>query len=208
MAVLKGLDQKDMDVEAVSNKVLKDDMSLTKLVENLKSREENVRYNSFKILLHITEIKPEMLYQSWDFLEGMLDAENTFWRSSAARLIANLTVVDTDSRFEKIFDKYYGLLNDSVIIAASITANSGRIVRAKPKLQNRITNVLLNIDKTDQKHKDLIKAGAIESFDEYFEKAKNKKKILEFVKKQLTCESPKTRKRAKEFLSKREKGRG
>jgi len=47
-----------------------------------------------------------------------------------------------------------------------------------------------------------VKAGAIEALDEYFEEAKDKKKILEFVKDQLKCTSPKTRKKAKEFLKK------
>ena len=47
-----------------------------------------------------------------------------------------------------------------------------------------------------------MKAGAIEAFDEYFEEAKDKKKILEFVKDQLKCRSPKTKKKATEFLRK------
>ena len=196
------LDNKHVNVENMAKKALKDDNLLFELVENLKSREETIRYNSFKVLLHITEVKPEVLYSSWDFLEDMLESKNTYWRSSAARLIANLTIADKKNRFEKIFDKYYDLLNDSVILAAGITANSGRIAKAKPKLQSKITDKLLNIDKTNQKHKDLVKAGAIESFDEYFEEAKNKGKIIEFVKKQLYCESPKTRKKAEDFLKK------
>jgi hypothetical protein len=203
--MLLDLRKKDANVKSIAKKALKDDDLLSELVENLKSQEETVRYNSYKVLLEITQKKPEALYPSWDFLEGMLDAKNTYWRSSSARLLGNLMAVDSKNKFEKIFDRYYDLLNDSVIIAAGITANSGRIAKAKPKLQSKITNKLLNIDKTDQKHKDLIKAGAIESFDEYFEDAKDKKKILKFVKEQLDCESPKTRKKAKEFLIKWEK---
>ena len=200
--MMSDLGKKSLDIEKLAKKVLKDDNLLFELVENLKSSEETIRYNSYKVLLHITEVRPEVLYSSWDFLEDMLESKNTFWRSSAARLLGNLTMVDSKNKFEKIFDRYYDLLNDSVIIAASITADSGKIVKAKPKLQSKITNKLLNIDKTNQKHKDLIKAGAIESFDEYFEEIKVKKKILKFVREQLNCESPKTRKKAKEFLEK------
>jgi hypothetical protein len=118
------------------------------------------------------------------------------------RIIANLTSVDTKGKFEKIFRKYYNLLNDSVVVAGHVTADSGKIAKAKPNLQGKITNELLKIDKTNQKHKDLIKAGAIESFSQYFEKSKNKKKMINFVKAQLDCESPKTRKIAKGFLKK------
>ena len=175
---------------------------LPELLEGLKSKNETERYNSFKVLLLISEEHPEVLYSKWDFFIDMIDSDNAYWKLSAVRIIANLTRVDTENRFEEIFNKYYNLLNDSVIVAGHITANSGKIAKAKPKLQTEITNKLFNIDKTNQKHKELIKAGAIESFSEYFEESKDKKKIIEFVNKQLNCESPKTRKKAKEFLKK------
>jgi ABC-type phosphate/phosphonate transport system substrate-binding protein len=150
----------------------------------------------------LSEEQPESLYPRWDFLADMLDSDNAYRKLIAVRLIANLTRVDTEGRFEKIFDKYYNLLNDSVIIAGHITANSGKIARAKPKLQTEITNRLLNIDKTTQKHKDLVKAGAIDSFGEYFVESKDKEKIMGFVRQQLNGESPKARKIARAFLKK------
>jgi hypothetical protein len=61
---------------------------------------------------------------------------------------------------------------------------------------------LLNIDQTHHEsgRKDLIKASAIESFNEYFEEIKNKEEVIEFVKTQLRSKSPKTRKLAEKFL--------
>jgi hypothetical protein len=175
---------------------------IPELLKSLKSKDDTERYGSFEVLLRLSEEKPQSLYPHWDFLADMLDAKNAYRNLIAVRLIANLTRADSENRFEKIFDKYYNLLNDSVIIAGHITANSGKIARAKPKLQAAITDRLLNIDKTRQKHKDLIKAGAIESFGEYFTESKDKEKILEFVRQQVDGESPKTRKIAKEFLEK------
>jgi hypothetical protein len=61
---------------------------------------------------------------------------------------------------------------------------------------------LLDLEKSDHKHKDLIKSGAIESFDEYFEVSKYKNEIIDFVEKQINCNSPKTRKIAADFLNK------
>jgi hypothetical protein len=175
---------------------------ISELLESLKSKDDTERYGSFEVLLRLSEEKPETLYPHWDFLAEMLDSKNAYWKLIAVRLIANLTVADSENKFERLFDKYYNLLNDSVIIAGHITVNSGKIARAKPKLQPEITNRLLNIDKTNQKHKDLIKAGAIESFGEYFSESKDKEKIIEFVRRQLDGESSKTRKIAKEFLKK------
>jgi len=198
--MLAELKKKDANIEKIAKMALKEEKLLSELVNNLKSKEETVRYNSYKVILLISEEQPDVIYPRWDFLESMMDGSNAYWRSSSARLIGNLARVDKENKFEKILDRYYNLLNDSVIVAYTITACSGRIAKAKLKLQAKITEKLLNIDKTNQKHKDLIKAGAIESFSEYFEEAKNKKKILKFVKEQLGCESPKTRKIAKEFL--------
>ena len=48
----------------------------------------------------------------------------------------------------------------------------------------------------------MIKGYAIESFSQYFGEAGDKKKIMEFVRKQLNSKSPKTKKLAKEFLEK------
>ena len=71
-------------------------------------------------------------------------------------------------------------------------------------METSITTKLLNIDRThyDPDRKDLIKGYAIEAFSEYFEEAENKKGIIEFVKNQLKAKSPRTRKKAKEFLKK------
>jgi hypothetical protein len=119
----------------------------------------------------------------------------------AVHIISNLTKCDAENRFEKIFSQYYDLLSDSIIVAGHLAAKSGKIARSKLNLQSEITERLLNIDGTKQKHKDLLKAGAIEAFSEYFEEADDKEKILGFVKEQLNSKSPKTRKKAREFMS-------
>jgi len=71
----------------------------------------------------------------------------------------------------------------------------------KPNLQTKITNRLLNIEKTHRgKQTALMKAYAIEVFNEYFEEALDNERILDFVKARLESKSPKTRKVAKIFL--------
>jgi hypothetical protein len=181
---------------------VKDKKSLPELLQALKSKDDTERYGSFQVLLSLSQESPATLYPHWDFLAEMLDSDNAYWKLIAVRLLANLTAADSENKFEQVFDKYYNLLNDSVIIAGHITASSGRIARAKPGLQAKITDRLLSIDKTNQKHKDLIKAGAIESFGEYFAQSQDRERILDFVRRQLDGESPKTRKIAKAFLKK------
>ena len=197
------LNDKNIDIEAVANKAQEDDKLLAKLLDNLRTKNETIRYNSHKVLFSISEQRPKVLYPKWDFFTDLLDSDNTYHKLSAVQLLANLTKADKDNKFEKIFDKYYGLLDDrSFITAAYVSGASGKIARAKPKLQTKITSRLLNIDKIHhpQERIDLAKASVIEAFEEYFHQSKNKKRIVDFVQKQLNCQSPKTRKKAKEFL--------
>jgi predicted AlkP superfamily phosphohydrolase/phosphomutase len=143
------LNNKKVDIKAAAQKALKDKDFLAELLENLWSKNETLRYNSHKVLFHITEQKPQALYSKWDYFVKFLDSDNTYHKLSAVLLLANLTCVDKDNKFEKIFNKYYSLLDDkSFITAAYICEASGKIARAKPKLQTKITNKLLSIDKT------------------------------------------------------------
>jgi hypothetical protein len=197
------LNSKNANIEAAAKKAIMNEEFRSELFDNLRSKNETVRYNSHKVLLRVSEEQPELLYSSWDYLAEFLDSDNTYHKLSAVLLLANLTKADKDGKFEKLFNKFYSLLDDkSFITAAYVAQVSGTIANAKPALQTKITNRLLNIDKThhEQERKDLAKASVIEAFAQYYQQVKSKKKILEFVEQQLDCQSPKTRKRAKEFL--------
>ena len=197
------LNDKKLDIEAAAKEVMTDEKFYTELLDNLLSKNETLRYNSSKILFSITQQNPELLYDKWDDLVKHLDSDNTYHKLSAVLLLGNLTKADKDKKFEKLFNKYYSLLDDkSFITAAYISQASSTIAIAKPGLQTKITNKLLSIDETHhiQERKDLVKASIIDTFAQYFLNAKNKKAILDFVETQLTSQSPKTRKKAKEFL--------
>jgi hypothetical protein len=197
------LNNKNLDIEAAVKTALKNEKLRYELLDNLKSKNETVRYNSSKILFSLTQKKPELLYDKWDELVKHLDSDNTYHKLSAVLLLGNLTQADKDKKFEKLFDKYYSLLDDkSFITAAYIAQASGTIALAKPGLQTKITNKLLSIDETHhiQQRKDLVKASIIDTFAQYFTQVKTKKAILDFVETQLNSQSPRTRKKAKEFL--------
>ena len=203
--MLLEMSDKDVNIESAANKALDDEQLLSELLDGLKSKKETLRYNCFKVLMLISEGHGGVLYRKWDYFVEQLSSDNTYWRISALQLIANLTRTDSENKFEKIFDKYYALLDDkSMIPAAYIAGASGKIIKAKPELETKITTRLLKIDEThhDPERRDLIKSYAIESFSECFEETKNKKEIIEFVKKQLSSKSLRTRKKAKEFLKK------
>ena len=196
---------KEVDIKSVAKKASADRGLLLEILDGLTSKEETLRYNCHKVLMLISEANGELLYPKWDYFVELLSSDNSYRKMSAIQIIANLTKVDAENRFEKIVDKYYGLLDDkSMIVAIYVAASSGVIVRAKPQLEREITNRLLDIDKTHhpEGRKPLIKAGAIEAFDKYFPEVADKERIIAFVKEQRNCDSPKTRKIAQDFLRK------
>ena len=178
---------------------------LSKALEGILSKKDKIRSNSFKVLMHLSEEQPKVLYPKWDYLANLLDSDNHYYRYISINILANLAVVDTKNKFDKIFDKYFSNIDrDRTMVAGQTALNSGKIAKTKPNLQTKITNRLLNIEKTHKgKQIELIKAYTIEAFNEYFEESSDKNLILDFVEAQLESESPKTRKLAKEFLKKK-----
>ncbi|MBN1862754.1 MAG: hypothetical protein JW790_03845 [Dehalococcoidales bacterium] len=177
----------------------------SEILKGMLAKNETYRYNCYKVLFNISSETPQVLYPEWDYFVELLSSPNSYHRMAAANIIANLVKADSEDRFEGIFDRYFGLLDDKSLVVAIYTAqNAGKIAAAKTGLRDKITARLLAIDSTHhaQDRKDLIKAGAIESFGEFFNASPDKERILAFVREQLACKSPKTRKLAKGFLSK------
>lgn len=182
-----------------------EDGKLSEALDGIISKKDEVRSISFKILNRVAEKEPDVLYPEWDYLADLLDSDNHYHRYISINLLANLAKVDVKNKFEKIFDKFFANIDgERTMVAGQAAWNSGKIAKVKPNLQTKITNRLLNIDKTHQgKQIELIKAYVIEAFNEYFEEASEKNRILDFVKAQLESKSPKTRKVAKEFLKRK-----
>jgi hypothetical protein len=198
------LSKKDSkDLQKVVDLAITDRDFLQEVLDGLVSTNETYRYNCSKVITKISENVPLKIYCEWDYFVELIRSENAFHRMIAVTILANLTPVDTEEKFEPIANYYFSLLDGKSLIAARyVAARAGIIAQAKPALQEKITRWLLKIEKTHHENKDLILFDAIESFDEYFDQVNNKEKILKFVKKQLNCSSPKSRKRAQEFLDK------
>ena len=204
MSMITDLIDKAIDIESAAQMVYRDNDIVSELLEGIQSSQDPIRYNCFKIILLISEEHPEILYPHWTLFEKMLHSDNSYFKDIAIQVIANLTKVDTENRFEKLFDKYFGELNsEKAMVAAHVASNAGKIALSKPGLQLKITRMLININTTYHgKQVDLIKGYAIEAFHQYYDKTnvKGKNRILEFVKKEQTSRSPRTRKAALAFL--------
>ena len=203
MSIISDLIDKRIDVENATLTAMKDNFVISELIEGIQSSNDPIRYNSFKVILLISEKHPKFLYPHWSLFEKMLISDNSYFKDIAIQIIANLGKVDTENRFEKIFDKYFGELHsEKTMVAAHVASNAGKIALAKPALQPLITNRLINIDKIYRcKQIDLIKGYVIEAFVKYYDTTdvKDKDRISEFIKKEVSNRSPRTRRAAAAF---------
>jgi len=124
-------------------------------------------------------------------------------------IIANLTKVDNDGKFEAVFDKYYSFINDEYMVTvANLVGNSGKIALAKPHLTEKITDELLKVEYISiiphltEECKRVIAEHAIKSFDMFFYQIEQKDKVIAFVERQLQSSRKTLRDEAEKFLKK------
>ncbi len=192
--------------EDLAEKAITDQSLLLEVFDGISSSNPKLKFKSAKILTLISRKSPQKLYPKIDFFINLLGSENKILKWNAIDIIANLVPVDVNKRFDKIFGKFYGLLQEgSLITAAHVVDNSGKIANAKPNLETKITNELLKVETIQLPTKEcrnILAGKTILSFYQYYEQAQNKKEIVSFVKRQLSNSRRATRTKAERFLKK------
>ena len=205
--LLQKLENKSMTKEGLLRRVKQDFNLLPEVLSGVSSSKARVRYGCAKVLMDLSEEYPEKLYPHMDSFIDLLDSKYRILTWNAMAIIANLARVDRDKKFDAIFDKYYSFLNDAYMVTvANVVGNSGKIALAKPYLISKITNELLkveNISTTPQlteECKRVIAENAIKSFNLFFERIDDKKKVLSFVKRQVNSPRKTLNMQAEDFL--------
>ncbi len=196
------LDKKGIDTRKLAEKALKDKELLQEMLKGIVSKDNTTRSNSFSALQIISEEKPEILYPEWDYFHKMLLSKNNYHKYIAIYILADLTRVDKEGKFNDIFEDYYGILaGDKVMTASHVALNSSKIAINKPELQSKILDRLLNIDNIHQgRQKELVKSYVIEALRKMYPEIEDKERVMKFIKDQLESSSPKTRDLAACFI--------
>jgi hypothetical protein len=117
------------------------------LLRETSSSKATIRYRCAKVLMDLSEKYPEKLYPHVDDFIVLLDSKYRILTWNAMAIIANLTGVDIDRKFDAIFDRYYGFLNNEYMVTvANVVGNSAKIALAKPHLVQRIVAELLKVE--------------------------------------------------------------
>jgi hypothetical protein len=207
--LLQKLADKSLTKEELLQRVKNDFGLLRELLDGVSSSRAAIRYGCAKVLMDLSEEHPERLYPYMDLFVSLLDSKHRILVWNAMAIIANLTKVDTDKKFDAIFDKYYSFLNDAYMVTvANVVGHSGQIALAKPHLIEKITNELLKVETIStnphltQECKRVIIEKAIKSFDMFFDKVTQKERVFSFVERHVDDPRKTLKTTAEDFLKK------
>jgi hypothetical protein len=204
--LLLAIGRKESDKEKITNRILKNPQLLSYVLEGLNSKTATIKYSCLKILRLISEQKPEILYPKFDFFINLLNSDNSFMKWGAIYIIANLTVVDSNNKFEKIFNRYFSPIPGPVLITSANTIESAAtIALAKPKLLERIKKELLKAETAiyqTAECRNVALGHVINSFDQFYDKIKDKEPVIAMITRQLENTRSGTSKKAAKFLKK------
>lgn len=205
----QALVNKTITKEELLKRVKQDFDLIHLLVDGVDSPKAAVRYGCTKVLMDLSAEHPEKLYPHLDSFIDLLDSKYRILTWNALAIIANLTRVDVDKKFDDIFDKYYSFLdNDYMVTVANVVGNSSTIANAKPYLIPKITDKLLKVQTIStgphltEECKRVIAQQTIKSFDLFFDRVDQKEQVLAFVEACRDSPRKKLRTAAEAFLEK------
>ncbi len=208
--ILQKLLDKTITKEGLFQELENNPYLLPTILNGVSHPKAAIRYGCAKVLMDFSEKYPERLYTQFDAFVNLLGSKYRILTWNAIAIVANLTRVDNEQKFDEIFDKYFSYLNDDYMVTVSnIVGNSARIAIAKPYLTQRITDRLLGIVSLKEtphltaECKKVITQQVIKSFDQFFDEIKNKEEVLSFVEKQTRSDRITLREEATAFLNKR-----
>ena len=207
--LLGKLVDKSITKEELFKKVKQNFDLLPEIIDGVSSGKAAIRYGCGKVLMDLSEEYPDKLYPYMDFFIKLLSSKYRILTWQAMFIIANLTKVDKNKKFDSIFDKYYSFLNDEYMVTvANVVGHSGKIALAKPHLIPKITKELLKLENikttphlTDECKK-VIAEKAIQSIDMFFPQIENKDEVISFVKKHAASSRKTLKTKSEEFLNK------
>ena len=205
----KALVDKSLTKEELLSKVKQNFNSLPFLLSGVESSKAAVRYGCAKVLMDLSEENPEKLYPYMNSFIDLLDSKYRILTWNALAIIANLTRVDTDKKFDTIFSRYYSFLNnDYMVTVANVVGNSSKIAQAKPYLIPKITDELLKVEDLStgphltEECKRVIAQKTIQTLDSFFDRIEQKERVISFVKAHLDSSRKSLRTAAENFLEK------
>ncbi len=167
---------------------------LPQLLIGVSSPKARVRYGCSSVLMQLSEKYPQKICPYTDQFVALLGSKHRILVWNGLTILANLCAVDEAKRFDALFDRYFGFIDDEYLVTvANVVGNAGKIASAKPYFIPKITTELLKVESIPttphltNECKRVLAEHAIKSFDEFFDKMApdDKAKVLSFAKRQV-----------------------
>jgi len=113
---LKKLADKSITKEELFQKIKHNFNLLPEILKGLSSSKAKIRYGCAKVLMNLSKEYPKKLYPFMDSFISLLDSKHRILTWNAMAIIANLTKVDEDRKFDAIFEKYLNMIYENIVI--------------------------------------------------------------------------------------------
>ncbi|HKS16228.1 MAG TPA: hypothetical protein VJU16_02895 [Planctomycetota bacterium] len=177
---------------------------IARLVEQLHSDRARLKVGAGRKLRLIAERRPELLAPHFDAFVRLLDHPGKLFQWEAIFVLSHLARVDEEGRFDAIFTRYFEPIRGPVMItAANVILAGARIAAAKPRWADRIAREILGVARARYQTGECRRIAighAITAFDSIYPMLSDPGAALRFVRRQLRCARPATRKKAARFL--------
>jgi hypothetical protein len=192
------------DPERKARAVAKDPSLLPDILTGLGAEKAHIKFGWLRVLRLLSEEHPELLYPHFDFFVRLLDHQNKIFQWNATLVLAELVRVDSENKFERIFDRYFASVCGPVMItAANIIRGAARIAATKPPLAPAIASKILQVENASYQTpecRNVAIGHAIVALREIVPLLHDQKSAIEFVERQRQNPRDSTRKKAESFL--------
>jgi hypothetical protein len=205
--LIERIADKDFNIAEFVDMAIVDEEIRTEIMRQMMaSKQIMIYYHCYNIVSEASRLRPDLFYMYWDDMVSLLDNPNSYHRDIGIAMLANLSAVDNENMFFNIRDKYYRHFNDEKFMTARCCIqNTKKILKHKSEIREELVGILVDIDKYccyPEKQRELLKHDVIDVFEEVYQATVPPDSIKAFIKAATRSISPKTRSRAKEFVTK------
>ncbi len=197
---------KDRDLDRIAEEAIENPSIISYLTAGLENDNARIKYGCLNTMVLLSEKNPGVLYPFFDLFSSFLKSEKNVVKLGSIKILSNLTPVDTEKKFDKIFETYFAFMKDpEMTTAANVSKGSATIAKVKPYLREKIVNQLLTVSHQHYKTvecKNILIGHVITALDKMFKDTENKKPVLDFVKENSNNPWKGTKQRAEKFLKK------
>ncbi len=202
--MIETIKQKGFDLDYFTNLALTDNKVRLSIINYMLNSSDIMEYyHCFYIIDRASKVNPAMFYSFWDEMSKLLSHKNSYHRNFGLILIANVISVDTNKKFDKIFDSYLACLSDQKFMSAECCVkNLERILRVRNDLIDSVIDILLSpkiLTNYTVKQNELLKYHILKLIVSVYSQAFNKEKLNKFIIECSKSSSPKTSKYAKQL---------